>query len=239
MSALSERSRIIVLSPHLDDAVLSLGATIAASVRAGADVSILTVFAGDPASSEPAGAWDRRVGFRDAGEAIRVRRDEDRVACTLLGVRPIWLPFPDEQYRAGDWEEPVMTAIADAVVGADALLVPGFPLLNDDHRWLSHLVASASPVEQLGLYVEQPYAAWYWTFPEPSTPRALGLSAPVAWKPVHSGRRDRRRKRAATRAYASQVRRLGRWPLLRIALWEAAWGGEPIAWLPRRPAQRR
>ena len=38
--------RLVVVSPHLDDAVLSLGATLAHAVESGATVEVLTVFAG-------------------------------------------------------------------------------------------------------------------------------------------------------------------------------------------------
>ncbi len=50
--------RVVVVSPHSDDAVLSLGAAIAAWARRGAEVEVLTVFALDPGSHAPAGGWD-------------------------------------------------------------------------------------------------------------------------------------------------------------------------------------
>ena len=86
---------VAVLSPHLDDAILSLGAAISG---ARGDVRVVTVFAGDPDSTLAAGEWDSRAGFRTVGEAARARREEDALACADVGARPVWLPFVDDQY---------------------------------------------------------------------------------------------------------------------------------------------
>ena len=96
--------RVAVLSPHLDDAVLSLGAAIARAVREGATVTIVTVFAGDVDSALPASNWDRLAGFATEGEAAAARRVEDATACALLGAEPRPLPFPDYPYVAGERE---------------------------------------------------------------------------------------------------------------------------------------
>ena len=100
---------IVVLSPHSDDGVLSLGASMARWARSGRHVELLTVFALDPASSAPTGGWDRRAGFLTEGAAANARREEDRVACGILGVTPRWLPFGSVDFdRHGDendvWE---------------------------------------------------------------------------------------------------------------------------------------
>jgi LmbE family N-acetylglucosaminyl deacetylase len=98
--------RVIVLSPHLDDAVFSLGATIAREARTGVQVTVLTVFGGDPESSTRAGDWDRDAGFATEGEAVASRRREDHRACSVLSVAPLWQPFPDEQYAGGPNDRP-------------------------------------------------------------------------------------------------------------------------------------
>src|SRR5262249_8239648 len=101
----AESERVVVVSPHLDDAVLSLGAAIACTAR-GRSVEVLHVFGGDPESDAPAGGWDRRGGFRTEGEATRARREEDRRACAVLGASPAWLSFGDADYeRHGTGEE--------------------------------------------------------------------------------------------------------------------------------------
>ena len=81
----------------------------------GRQVELLTVFALDPESNAPTGGWDRRAGFLTEGDAARARREEDRVACAILGVTPRWLPFGSVDFdRHGDDAE-VWDAVRDAV----------------------------------------------------------------------------------------------------------------------------
>src|SRR5438067_11728778 len=122
-------SRVLaVISPHLDDAALSLGASLAAAARTGVSVVVVTVFAGDPGSTATAGAWDALCGFRTEGEAVRERRSEDERACAILGAQPVWLPFKDESYAPAD--QPTAQALEVAIAGADTLLFPGLPLTH-------------------------------------------------------------------------------------------------------------
>jgi LmbE family N-acetylglucosaminyl deacetylase len=155
------KGNIVVLSPHLDDAALSLGAGIARATAAGARVRIITVFAYEPESTAPAGEWDRACGFRTAGEAARTRRAEDARACALLGAEPVWLPFRDFEYGRNASESEVWEAVAAVTEPESHFFLPGFPLVTPDHKWLTHLFLRR-PVKSrnVGLYVEQPYAAW-------------------------------------------------------------------------------
>jgi LmbE family N-acetylglucosaminyl deacetylase len=52
---------VAVVSPHLDDAALSLGAAIAALTRSGRTVRVVTPFAGDPSSDAPANGWEAQT----------------------------------------------------------------------------------------------------------------------------------------------------------------------------------
>ena len=232
------RGRLAVLSPHLDDAAFSLGATIAKSARAGARVTIATVFAGDPASRKPAGDWDRRAGFRSASDAARARREEDRRACSILGADPVWLDFEDEQHAQERDADAVWAALEAVLAEAEAVLVPGFPLLNPDHAWLTPLVLDrfARP-ERTGLYVEQPYATWYRgdeARPELMRTSALLGGAAPSWLSFRPGLHDWLAKQRALRAFRSQLAVMAR-PLQRVplavALYEARRGGETLAWI--------
>jgi LmbE family N-acetylglucosaminyl deacetylase len=135
---------VTILSPHLDDAVLSLGAAIARATRSGAAVEVVTVFAGDPDASMPSGTWDARSGFQTCGEAIRTRRSEDLRACRLLGASTHWLPFADLQY-----EPPLRAEVAQALTpifaAASTILTPGFPMTNPDHRVVTELALELAP----------------------------------------------------------------------------------------------
>jgi len=230
--------RVVVVSPHLDDAIFSLGAAIAHAVRTGARIEVLTVFAGDPQSDARAGDWDARSGFSTEGQAATSRREEDREACAFLGAKPQWLTFGDEQYDRHGGEQEVWSAVASATASADSVLVPGFPLTNADHAWLSELlIRRGLACRRIALYAEQPYA-----FEARKAQREPSVAAPlkpltdatVAWSRLRTSSVDRWAKHQAMRAYRSQLRLCG---LARSGLYRMLWnegrrGGEAVAWLP-------
>ncbi|MEP6865890.1 MAG: PIG-L family deacetylase [Deltaproteobacteria bacterium] len=82
----------LVLSPHLDDAVLSLGGSIAAWVAAGARVVVTSIYTTGPPFDEVA---PRMRKFAD----YVARRGEDRAACTLLGAEPRYLDQVERAFR--------------------------------------------------------------------------------------------------------------------------------------------
>lgn len=221
--------QVVVVSPHLDDGVFSLGAAISCAARTGADVTVLTVLAGDPSSTAPAGAWDTRAGFTTAGEAARARRLEDEQACELIRARPVWLPFSDHQYIRGGSEAEVQAAVVEAVGGAQAIL-PGFPLLHEDHAWLRRVLDGALPIDRVAVYTEQPYAA-----ESTDRPGVDGLGAregvppPAAWRRARAGLPDQVRKLRACRAYRSQLPLLGDRVVAAILRYELRVGGEAVA----------
>ena len=247
MSALVPDGRLVVVSPHLDDAILSLGAALARIARAGGRVEVLTVFAGNPESEVPAGRWDAMGGFRTQGEAALARREEDRKACTRVGAVARWLPFSDAQYERVFSDNDVWDAVGSVCAGADAVLIPGFPLVHDDHVTLAELLLRGGlPVSRVGLYVESPYAIRAFSngraLAVPERLRMLtGSAPPFEWQ--RAGVRDRTAKWRALGAYRTQLPHLG-WLVgkpgagsrqLRFAILRA---GEAIAWLDeRRPME--
>lgn len=245
MSSLFGQS-VAVISPHLDDAVLSLGAALCEAATAGTDVAVVTVLAGDPAESCAPTRWDRSAGFRTAGEAAQRRRQEDARACELIGARPVWLPFPYGENRGGENrggldEDAIWEAVSGVTGNAEAVLLPGFPLTNPDHAWLaSLLLRHRLPNQRIGLYLEQPYVRWR-KIEQPYVPEGLErfVGGQLAWKAIEADGAARRLKRRACHAYASQVRLLRPRQLSlplewRVALYEARAGGETIAWLEDR-----
>lgn len=230
---------LVVVSPHLDDAVLSLGASIAYATGTGRRVTVLTVFAGDPSSTKEAGKWDRRGGFATEGAAARARRDEDLAACAVVGAKPAWLPNSEAEYRSALDEGTVWGAILGELGDALAVLFPGFPLTNPDHAWVTGLLKGrASFRGRVGLYAEQPYR--YWVAREQSLEfRGASTSTFGAIRWQHSGVSLRllRTKRRAICEYRSQVPLLGldRGRVTRLdqlLAREAFERGEAIAWLP-------
>ncbi len=242
-------SRLAVVSPHLDDAVFSLGATIAAAVRRNEEVRVITVLAGDPDSVEPASEWDRLSGFRSAGEASRARRAEDAAACTVLGATAVWLPGAE-----GTSDDELVAQLRPALESADLVLSPGFPCSHRDHLRVAQLTFQATR-SAVGLYVEQPYATWRLlgsqrkrgarirnavalarrarrsrVLQEPCVPGGLKpfVRAPVRWHAAEARASDWRRKRRALRCYRSQLHVFDRFTIPGVGLYEWAWGGECV-----------
>lgn len=83
---------IAVVSPHLDDAVLSLGGLIGRESEAGHNVEVVTCFtAGPPLDNVPS---NRRV-FAD----YTSRRSEDERALAILGASHRWLDLRERTWR--------------------------------------------------------------------------------------------------------------------------------------------
>jgi LmbE family N-acetylglucosaminyl deacetylase len=204
--------RLVIVSPHGDDGVLSVGAGMAAWARSGYRVELLTVLGCDPESQAPAGGWDHRAGFVTEGDAARGRRDEDRRASEILGVSPTWLPFGSLDYERHGDDDDVWDAMV-SVRDADLVLVPGSPLTHPDHAWLSALVGERMPTERVGFYAEQPY-----------TQRDGG----VPFSSVGAEPRDRLAKWRAIRRYRSQLPLLGMAGVVASA--RLAWADERVKW---------
>jgi len=235
------KGRLVVVSPHLDDAVLSLGATLAHAVEAGSKVEILTVFACAPDSNAPTDDWDRKSGFATEGEAARQRRREDKTACEILGVTPRWFEFSASPYDRRASMEEVISAVAAATAGADTVLVPGFPLAHADHAAITNgLLAHGLSCRSVGLYAEQPYSfdrSATPAGPVQDMPAARVRSGTLTWQRSCATRKHRELKLRAVKQYASQLPQLGLrqrglgYLRLRRMLWhEARLGGETIAW---------
>lgn len=101
-------ARVLVVSPHLDDAVLSAGGTIGRLVRGGAQVDVVTLFAGTPRGglSETARHIHSLCGYAPNGSPAGQRRAEDVAALAILGARARHAGFLDAIYRTGpdgDW----------------------------------------------------------------------------------------------------------------------------------------
>lgn len=101
----SDRHHVVVLSPHLDDAVLSLGALIARLTDQGRRVEVVTAFTRQPDLAAFPRAW------RAFGD-YTTRRAEDDEALGLLGARGRHLDLPERI-----WREPRPRTVAGAFRG--------------------------------------------------------------------------------------------------------------------------
>jgi LmbE family N-acetylglucosaminyl deacetylase len=213
-----ELARVVVVSPHLDDAVLGCGRFMAAHPGA----TVVTVYAGAPAAyPDPMTHWDTLAGFRPGDDVLAARRAEDAAALAHVGATPRWLDHVEHQYLPrAEWVGP--DATVDDVervlreLAPTAVLLP-FGLANPDH----------TATHEVGLRVRErfPEPSWF-CYEDTGYKHIPGL---LAWRvaqlfrsrvwptPVALAVDDTpARKRAALDCYVSQLRAL-----------EADWQLEP------------
>ncbi|MCA1725310.1 MAG: PIG-L family deacetylase [Thermomicrobia bacterium] len=137
MSGLAPAQPVMVVSPHLDDAVFGCGQLLAA--RPGSVV--VTVFAGAPPTYETVTEWDALSGFRPGDDVMAARRDEDARALAHLDARPIWLGFCDSQYYHSPTVPEIARALEQAINQSNlrAVFIP-LGLFHSDHH-LAHTAA--------------------------------------------------------------------------------------------------
>ena len=93
----------LVLSPHLDDAAVSVGGLLAKAANStnysGANSPIIaTVFSGTPKMATST-SWDTNSGFENSSEAMPARLSENVNAADILGSQAENLGYLDKQYR--------------------------------------------------------------------------------------------------------------------------------------------
>lgn len=150
----------VAVSPHLDDAVFSAGATIGALVAAGWRVRVVTCFtASVPDPSPFALSTQLDKGLGPDIDYLALRRDEDVAACGVLGAEPVHLPLPEAPHRgytsardlfAGVRDDDriadeLRTALAPHLAGADVVLAPQAIGDHADHRVVVDVVAALAP----------------------------------------------------------------------------------------------
>lgn len=128
----------VVLSPHLDDAVLSAWHAVSAP----GDVTVVTVFAGLP---EPGFVTDldRSHGAGESAAWLRRRRREDRAALALAGRTPMHLDVLEVQFPA--FGDPAIRARIAASPDRFVALVSGQAGLGSDPAWLAEAIRSRIP----------------------------------------------------------------------------------------------
>lgn len=197
---------LITISPHLDDAVLSVGQLLAGYPTA----VVGTVCTGDPQPLEsglrvPLTEYDRRSGFLTGTEAIATRRAEDRRACSILDVGWEHLGGLDSQYGPA-LEPAAVVRLLEPLLAAytkPKLLGP-LGLLHPDH------VATRQAVLEIGrkrkvptfLYAELPYRVVEWAELTTTLERVQDGGDLLALTFLGTG--DRARKRLAVEQYRSQ-----------------------------------
>lgn len=215
---------MLAISPHLDDAVLSLGGRIANS-------TIATVFAGIPPVWPWPAPFDSASGFEHSHEAVVARRLEDHAAARRLACTVEHLEFLDGQYhmpadRRDDLDG--LGAALDRLFHENrkgTIAVP-LGLAHPDHRFVAEVARGALVrwPRAFIVYADLP-SARLWPGHLPGAiagwQRAGFQLEAISW-PVHLGR-----KREAVDCYTSQRRfpELAHDNLTEERGWRAKWVG--------------
>jgi LmbE family N-acetylglucosaminyl deacetylase len=165
----------VVLSPHPDDAVLSLGACMSAWHRMGHAVTVVTLFDGPPTGALTPAAIEDRTRYRE--DPVVLRQMEDRRAVTTLGAQLhsigleelVYRQRPDGSPRCQSLEDIFgpLDADDDAVVDAVAEILGDLPYDGDvyvplaigghsDHRIVR--AAAERVFSRVFFYEDLPYA---------------------------------------------------------------------------------
>jgi LmbE family N-acetylglucosaminyl deacetylase len=201
---------VVVLSPHLDDAVLSAWHAVAAG-----GTTVVTTFAGIPRDGFVTDL-DRAHGARDSAAWMRRRRAEDRDALAVGSASPVHLDLLDAQFAA--YEMPAVRAAVSADPERFVPIATEVPELSTDparlvtlavdhiprdavvygpvgvgghpdHRDLGRAavrLAGSGRVGQLRLYADSPYYVlpglpeWLGGPPNPAADRAIERAMAVS-----------------------------------------------------------
>lgn len=197
---------LLVVSPHLDDAVLSVGQLLAGHP----DVTVATVFTADPPASRMLTEFDRRSGFVSSSSAMGDRRMEDRRACSTLDVRWAHLGGVDGQYlqRGAATVEDVRRLLEHELEAHNLERMQGvlgpMGLGHPDHLVVALATLQTAKAHNLPafVYAELPYRVedpWS-LYARDAELAAMGLTTTGCFL----GTGDRSRKRKAARLYMSQ-----------------------------------
>jgi LmbE family N-acetylglucosaminyl deacetylase len=216
-------ARVLVLSPHLDDAVFSCGELLVELHRP----IVATLFAGVPPPGLQTTPWDVSSGFGNGVDAMQTRRTEDENALQMLGAVPEHFDFLDHQYGASPTAAQ-LTASVESLVGVhrpDVVLVP-FGLFHSDHALL-HDAALACRFTAVWIgYEDVPYRRRSGLLQQRlQTLRDQGVCA----TPIAERGKARERKHTAVHAYRSQCRAFGEPALVDTDAPEGYWLLERLA----------
>ncbi len=201
-----EFGRILAVSPHLDDAVLSAGGLLAEHPGS----VVVTVFAGFPPAYDGVTEWDAACGFCADDDVVALRRAEDRRAARRLGAASSWLDFVDDQYAD---ERPSIDEIASALRDElaaqvfDTIAIP-LGIQHRDHQRTHDAclkVLETGPGLRWLVWVDVPYRVRH---PE-QVERKLTALRDRGFRLAELTVQPGDRKRAAVAEYASQLRALG------------------------------
>ncbi len=191
----SRSPEVVVVSTHLDDAVLSCWSVL----DSGEDVLVVNVFTGGP----PPGyltEWDRDTAAKDSASRMAQRRDEDRAALAVAGRSSVNLELVEQDYGDGH----VSAAVLQPHLAAPVVYAPagiGLKHVNQEHVRVRDAVLEVRP--DACLYADQPYCLFR---PEAELP--AGLRGGLEVHHVSLSVAQRERKARAIHCYLGELPKL-------------------------------
>lgn len=141
-----EQKKVVVLSPHPDDAVIGLGGTIKRLIDAGSFVKVLVITTGERGS--PEAMRNPKVRQSLAG----IRASEEDAAAKRLGYRSVKFGFSSAAYT-----KPIAEKIQAELESADIVFAPHTKDGHHTHVDVTRaLLSLKSPVEAWGYEVWHP-----------------------------------------------------------------------------------
>jgi LmbE family N-acetylglucosaminyl deacetylase len=200
--------KILLLSPHLDDAVLSCGSLLLANRGA----TVATLFAASPdAYTDPLNEHDTDCGFEPGTDTMAARRAEDTLAMSALGAVPRWLPLCQNSHAERAEPLAVPSGALDAIVATIDDVGPSCVVAPLGLAHVDHQACHASALAASAVATSVPWI-WYSDLPYVVIPgvlaarfRALhkaGFTATPVCPPVA---RDADAKWSTFEHYATQV----------------------------------
>ncbi|RZI80869.1 MAG: hypothetical protein EOO67_19075, partial [Microbacterium sp.] len=145
----------VILSPHLDDAVLSCWHLL----RGPHEVQVVTVFAGTPPPGSGTSWWDQLTGAEDSVTRMAERRAEDAEAFAIAGRTSVHLDFLDGQYGpTGQTVEAIVARVHEVVDPGAEVYVPAALGDHADHEQVRSVgLALAAAGRTVHLYADHPH----------------------------------------------------------------------------------
>jgi LmbE family N-acetylglucosaminyl deacetylase len=132
--------KTFVIAPHLDDEAISCGGLIQARIAAGGTVYVLAIYGRK---------YD--YGMEDQRAADAAETEDFLHSCAILGCTGCYVLLPEgEPHQVGYYK--VLFEIERALKGfdPDEVICPAHDDLNQDHRFLHHVVGIALRPVNLG-----------------------------------------------------------------------------------------
>lgn len=93
---IDRKVHFVILSPHLDDGIWSMGGFMAFASKKGCKIDLITIYTGNPVGLDIPKAQMKELTKNGSMEE---RKSEDSLASKILGINPIWWDIPSRLYR--------------------------------------------------------------------------------------------------------------------------------------------